>query len=323
MPRPRKDGTRPAITGPYSVNVCTRCTHTWYAMNPNQKPKCCPRCGSSYWDRPPVLASARTPADPPNPRWRTNKRPRQVCPVCYHYIAGGVAAILRRKQREEQIQGRELGGSVRDTAWPQPRNAQLNSAPRSKLKNPDGTMYQTPREKQLETYIVNRYKQVDAVGSVPFKQELEAALAVPDRLTPPPGIGGGRNDVGRRVEGVVQIGLVHRDNGDHHISDNAGIHNSGVVPVGQIPATLTPPPLLDPAEAERLRTLSHSLPKFIPPNWELDAAVADMQAEEARKQERREQRQARRLAEELEAELGTPEEVVEASVVESIESEGE
>jgi hypothetical protein len=48
---------------------CTRCAHVWRGKFLAQPPRCCPQCGSSGWNRPPLNRNARHPTDPPNPNW--------------------------------------------------------------------------------------------------------------------------------------------------------------------------------------------------------------------------------------------------------------
>ena len=67
---------------------CRRCGHDWRGFW-NRRPPCgCPRCHSTRWMADPVLPTARTPEDPPNPKWyqprRTHNRmatPKDTVPI--------------------------------------------------------------------------------------------------------------------------------------------------------------------------------------------------------------------------------------------------
>jgi hypothetical protein len=53
---------------------CTRCAHTWRGFISFSPPRNCPNCGSAGWRIPPIRSTARRPSDPPNPRWKRNRR---------------------------------------------------------------------------------------------------------------------------------------------------------------------------------------------------------------------------------------------------------
>ena len=36
---------------------CMRCNHQWKSRRPDDYPKCCAKCHSAYWNRPPVRKS--------------------------------------------------------------------------------------------------------------------------------------------------------------------------------------------------------------------------------------------------------------------------
>lgn len=53
---------------------CERCEHTWRGQDPLRPPRGCPNCGSTGWRFASSRPNARRPGDPPNPKWRKNRR---------------------------------------------------------------------------------------------------------------------------------------------------------------------------------------------------------------------------------------------------------
>ncbi len=171
------------ITGPYSVCECTRCAYRWSARDSKHRPGGCPRCGSRCWDRPPERNNARTPSDPPNPKWGTY-RPRWLCPLCIRPIVGGIAAIEKRKQKENWRQSKRLGGVNMMTQAVAP-NAR-NLGPRPAKTNPDGTQIITPAERQLAEYLIKRYREEAGAGVEIAGTPVEKLNEPPAVMTPPP-----------------------------------------------------------------------------------------------------------------------------------------
>lgn len=61
----------------YPYYHCRRCGHDWRGRLVGKRARACPRCHSASWDEEPVLATARRPADPPNPKWYSRKKPME------------------------------------------------------------------------------------------------------------------------------------------------------------------------------------------------------------------------------------------------------
>ena len=59
----------------YNHGPCLRCGYGPWESFRAAPPKCCPRCHSAYWDQEPRYKGARTPDDPPNPKWTTAAKP--------------------------------------------------------------------------------------------------------------------------------------------------------------------------------------------------------------------------------------------------------
>lgn len=90
---------------------CLRCGHLWTGITLS-RPDQCPRCHSRHWDRDPIRAGCRTPADPPapwfHPRYkgeryanaRANHRPLvRERPVSSHPSDAEAAAYWERRNK--------------------------------------------------------------------------------------------------------------------------------------------------------------------------------------------------------------------------------
>jgi hypothetical protein len=58
---------------------CLRCGNEWWPNSPFALPRCCPRCCSTAWMKPPT-ATSRKPGDPPAPSWK-RRQARKGPPV--------------------------------------------------------------------------------------------------------------------------------------------------------------------------------------------------------------------------------------------------
>lgn len=93
----RRPATVPPI-GPYALCSCLRCGYEWEAVNPQLRPRCCPRCRSKSWDIPPTKEHDRRPSDPPNPKWTAGVTRGECCGECGRPLT---ARMLRAKRERE------------------------------------------------------------------------------------------------------------------------------------------------------------------------------------------------------------------------------
>ena len=81
---------------------CLRCGHTWLPRT-SERPRCCGRCKSPYWDRPPT-------------RWRTNTPPTpRRSPFARHPTPDelwAAAQLAAQVARERRIRHALLGGTA-------------------------------------------------------------------------------------------------------------------------------------------------------------------------------------------------------------------
>ena len=67
------------------THSCLRCGNRW---NPRAiNPRCCPRCRSAYWDRPPMTARAARPEDTDWSKESTRRRLRTIERRHYRHLA--------------------------------------------------------------------------------------------------------------------------------------------------------------------------------------------------------------------------------------------
>ena len=57
---------------------CMRCGHQWRGKRPNEYPKSCSKCHSSYWDRPKIERTTKPKPEPKPKRKRIVRKPRMV-----------------------------------------------------------------------------------------------------------------------------------------------------------------------------------------------------------------------------------------------------
>lgn len=90
---------------------CLRCGFTWTPHNPLVRPRCCARCVTTAWDKPPT-ATSRRPSDPPSSSWRVRsttarRRPR---------MQPEPKRILHRRTKEEIAADKALNAKVTTAA---------------------------------------------------------------------------------------------------------------------------------------------------------------------------------------------------------------
>lgn len=87
-----------------SWGPCTRCGHIWKGRQAGSPPRACAQCGSTGWREAPRRNGGRTPDDPPNPKWKTNRRTGNPTDPANRAIPGVLPKWMRDRIEERRAE---------------------------------------------------------------------------------------------------------------------------------------------------------------------------------------------------------------------------